>query len=157
MRNLWLHIFWIAVALDSFAKPISPQHDICHFTQLKAERTVIGALSDVSAKYDHGRSITVIHILEFETDVFPQEPVLWEVRLCGDQSNILEPSVHTNIAIVYALASTSRLTGCLGLISVDPWQDSSKWQAIHWNPNNVKRSIHLDSFIQSIINGTVAH
>jgi hypothetical protein len=59
--------------------------------------------------------------------VAPREPALLQVRLCGDQIGKLEHAVHTNITVIYELASQSRLTGCLNLISSEPWQDSSTW------------------------------
>ena len=51
-----------------------------------------------------------------------------EVRLCGDEHNTLASAVHTNITLVYALDSHSRLTGCHNLISSDVWHDDGKWQ-----------------------------
>jgi hypothetical protein len=85
------------------------------------KRTVIGSLADGSVRYENGRPVTLIHILEFRTDVFPGEPKLSELRLCGDNSSILDSAVHTNVVVVYGLASASKLTGCLGLIRVDRW------------------------------------
>ncbi|MBZ5667165.1 MAG: hypothetical protein LAO30_21500 [Acidobacteriia bacterium] len=123
-------------------------------TQVNTERVVIGSLADISARYENGKPLTVIHILEFKTDAFPNEPNLLQVRLCGDQSGALGPAVHTNIILAYDLASQSRLTGCLSLISSEPWQDSSKWRTITFNPSTTRRSTQRAKPIQDIINGS---
>ena len=125
--------------------------------QITPVRIVIGSLADVSVRYENGKPLTVIHMLEFRTDVFPKEPELLQVRLCEDQGGRIRPAVHTNITLTYNPASQSRLTGCLSLISVEPWQDTSEWQTVTFNPNPVKRSVHLEKYIQGIIDGAFAH
>jgi hypothetical protein len=108
--------------------------ELRNYTQVEAKRVVIGSVADVSVRYENGKPITLIHILEFSTDLFPLlEPNLLQVRLCGAHS-ALEAAVHTNIALVYNLESHSRLTGCLSLISNQPWQDSSRWQTVTLTP-----------------------
>ena len=69
-------------------------------------------------------------MLEFVTDNFPNEPMLLQIRLCGDHHGAFAPFLHTNIAVTYKQASPSRSTGCLLLISVQSWQDDSPWQTI---------------------------
>ena len=118
------------------------------------DRVVIGFLADVSARYENGKPITVIHMLEFSTDLFLQEPTLLELRLCGDQRSTLEAVLHTNITLVYRLASQSRLTGCHDSLSSEPWQDGSKWETVTFTPKTIKRSPHLDKFFQNIMYGT---
>ena len=156
MRSLWCPILALALSVSSSAELDAAKLQLHNFTEVKTERVVIGSVADISARYENGTPITVIHILEFSTDVFLKEPTLLQLRLCGDQSGRLEPAVHTNIPLVYNLASHNRLTGCLGLISSEPWQHSSTGQTLTFNPNKVKRSRQLDKSIQSIINGTFA-
>jgi hypothetical protein len=156
MRSLWCPILALALSVSSSAELDAAKLQLHNFTEVKTERVVIGSVADISARYENGTPITVIHILEFSTDVFLKEPTLLQLRLCGDQSGRLEPAVHTNITLVYNLASHNRLTGCLGLISSEPWQHSSIGQTLTFNPNKVKRSRQLDKSIQSIINGTFA-
>jgi hypothetical protein len=79
-----------------------------------------------------------------------------QVRLCGAHS-ALEAAVHTDIALVYNPVSHSRLTGCLSLISNEPWRDSSRWQTVTFNSHKVKRSAQRDKSIQGIINGAFAN
>jgi len=152
MRSLWLPILTVALSVSSPGEVPSPKPDLLTIKHVMTERAVIGSVAGISARYENGQPITVVDILEFKTDVFPKEPSLLEVRLCGDQSGGLEPAVHTNILLVYDLASHTRLTGCLPLITTEPWQDSSKWQTVTFNPSKVKRSIRLDKSVQGIIN-----
>ena len=102
---------------------------------------IIGSLADVKAARDHGQPITVIHILNFRTDAFPGEPDLLQVRLCGDWSNAFSGVVHTDISLVFDPASPSKSTSCQPFISLDPWQDDSRWQTITPNFMGAKRSI----------------
>jgi hypothetical protein len=88
----------------------------------------VGSVADISRTYQNGKPIILIHILEFSTDQALNQPDLLEVRLCGDEHNTLASAVHTNITLVYALDSHSRLTGCHNLISSDVWHDDGKWQ-----------------------------
>jgi hypothetical protein len=124
MRPFWLPVLALALSEISSAKRAAPKPELHNFTQARTERVVIGSVADISARYENGTSITVIHILEFSTDVFLKEPNFVQVHLCGDQGVRLRPAVHTNITLVYNLASPSRLTHCLSLISSEPWQDS---------------------------------
>jgi len=116
----------------------SSKVEVRRVTPVKRKRIIIGSVADVSVSQIHGSLITVIHILDFSTDVLPKEPNLLEVRLCGDQSGGIGPMVHTDVTLVYDPSSQSRLTGCSGLISSEPWQDNSKWQTItvHFYPVN---------------------
>ena len=155
MRSIWFLILALALSLSSLAELAPTKPELLNFTQVKTERVVIGSVADISVRYENDETITVIHILEFRTDLFTKEPALLQVRLCGDQSGKLEPAVHTNIALAYNLASQSRLTGCLSLISSESWADSSKWQTVTFNSNKAKRSIQLEKSIQAIINGAV--
>src|ERR1035441_7691081 len=91
------------------------------FTQVRTERAVVGGVADLSIRDDNGSLVTVVHVLELNTGLFPLEPNLLQVRLCGDLSGIFGPAVHTNITLVYELQSQSRLTGCLRLIRTEPW------------------------------------
>jgi hypothetical protein len=156
MRSLRFPILALALSLSSSAELAASKPELHNFTQVKTERVVIGSVADISARYENGTPITVIHILEFSTDVFLKEPNLSQVRLCGDQSGRLGPAVHTNITLVYNLASHKRLTGCLSLISSEPWQHSITPQTLTFNPNKMKRSRQLDKSIQNIINFTFA-
>ena len=155
MRSRWLPILALALSISSSAEPVAPKPEVQTLTQAPTERVVIGSVADISARYENGKPITVIHILEFSADVFPKEPNLLQVRLCGDQGGQLESAVHTNVALVINPVSHSTLTGCLSLISSVPWKDGSKWQAITFNSDKVKRSIQLEKSIQAIINGTL--
>ena len=127
MRCLWFPIFALALLANSSAELTAPKPTLHNLTQVKTERVAIGSVADISPQYENGKPITVVHILEFRTDVFPTEPRLLQVRLCGYLSERLEPAVHTNITLIYDLASQSRLTGCLRLLSAEPLQDRSKW------------------------------
>jgi hypothetical protein len=153
MRSLWLPILALGLSASSSSELATPKPDLHTITHVKTERVVIGSLADISVRYQNGRALTVIHILEFSTDVPFQEPDLLEVRLCGDQGAGLEPAVHTNIRLVYNPASQSRLTGCLTLITSEPWQDSPLAQSVTFNSNPGKRSIQLDQSIQGTTNG----
>ena len=155
MRSFWHLILTSALSVSCSAELATFKSELHTLTQVNTKRVVIGSVADISARYENGRPITVIHILEFSTDVFPKEPNLSQVRLCGDQNGRLQPTVHTNITLVYNSESQSRLTGCLSLISCEPWQDSSKWQTVTFNSNNVERSKQRDKCIQGIIDGTI--
>jgi len=157
MRSLWLPILTLAFSVSSTGELSSSKPELVTLKHITTERAVIGSVADISSRYENGQPITVVHILEFKTDVFPKDPSLLEVRLCGDQSGGIEPAVHSNILLVYDLASHTRLTGCLSLITTEPWQDSSKWQTVTFSPSKVKRSIHLDKSIQGIINSAFAN
>ena len=109
------------VCARNSVNPNATGSELHNYTQIKTKRVVIGSVGDISARYENGKPITVIHILEFSTDLFPLEPNPLQVRLCGDQS-ALEAAVHTNITLVYNPVSQSRLTGCLNLISSEPWR-----------------------------------
>jgi hypothetical protein len=135
MRSLWFPILALALPVTSSAELSASKPELQHFTQIKTERIVIGSVADVTARYEHNEPITIIHILEFSTDAPPKEPTLLRVLLCGDQSSRLGPVVHTNITLVYNLASHKRLTDCLSLISSEPWQDSINSQVLTFNPN----------------------
>jgi hypothetical protein len=126
-RSVYLTL--LAVALLSVAvsaEQTTSKPGIHDFTHVMMNRVVIGSVADVFSNYRHGQPITVVLILEFATDDPLNEPDLLQVRLCGDHGE-LEAVVHTNITLIYTLASQSRLTGCLRLISSEPWQDGSKW------------------------------
>ena len=71
MRSLSCPIFALALSVSCFADLAASKPAVPTFTQLKTERVVIGSLADVSARYESGKPITVIHILEFRTDLFP--------------------------------------------------------------------------------------
>jgi hypothetical protein len=158
MRSLSLPIVALALSVSCFADlaasmPEPLNFTQIQFTQIQTKRVVIGSLADISSGYDHGKSITVIHILELSTDVFPLDPPLLQVCLCGDQGRRLKAAVHTNITLIFELASHSRLTGCLSLISSDPWYDLSKWQTVVFPSTQLKRGLQLEKSIQSIVNG----
>ena len=122
-----LLIFTLAFPVSSCpGESAAPRRTSLNLKQIRTERVVIGSVADVSPRSENNRLITVVHMLEFRTDVPLKEPTLLQVRLCGDQSTRLEPAVHTDIMLVYELASPSKLTGCLRLISSEPWQDKSK-------------------------------
>lgn len=153
MRSLLIPIIALALSVNSSADLTVSTREMPDVQQIKRERVVIGSLADFSAGYDNGTTITVIHILEFRTDVFPGEPTLLPVRLCGDQHRSLGAAVHTNITVIYELASHSRLTGCHNLISSGPWQDGSKWQTVTFNSTNVRRDVKLEKTIRRIVHG----
>jgi len=138
------------------AEPAAPRRESHSFTQVKTERVVIGSVADISSRSENNRRITIVHMLEFRTDVFLKEPTLLQVRLCGDQISRLELAVHTDVMLVYDLASHSKLTGCLRLISSEPWQDDSTQRPVTLNPSTVKWSIRLEKSIQSIVNDSLA-
>jgi hypothetical protein len=58
--------------------------------QLKTERVVIGSVADISARYENGKPITVILILEFSTDLFTKDPELFSCACSG------EPGQHSS-------------------------------------------------------------
>ena len=140
------------VCAANSSSPNATGPELRNHTQAETKRAVIGSVADISVRYENGKPITLIHILEFSTDRFPLEPNLLQVRLCGTHS-ALEAAVHTNITLAYNPVSHSRLTGCLGLISNEPWRDSSRWQTVTFTPTTVKRSVRRDKSIQDIING----
>jgi len=157
MHCLWFPIFALALSASSSAELTAPKLELHNLTQVKTERVAIGSVADISPQYENGKPITVVHILEFRIDVFPTEPRLLQVRLCGYLSERLAPAVHTNITLIYDLASQSRLTGCLRLLSAEPWQETSKWQTVTFTPNTIKRGVELEKSIQAILNGASAH
>ena len=118
-------------------------HKLGNGLHVKTKRVVVGSVADISTRYENGKPITLIRILEFSTDLFPLEPNLVQVRLCGDQG-ALEAAVHTNITLVYNAASHSRLTGCLSLISSDPFADGSQSQTVTSTSHTVKPSMRHD-------------
>jgi hypothetical protein len=127
MKSLWLVVLASTLSAGFSAEPApSSAKKTYNFPQIATKRAVIGSVADVSLRYESGKPMTVIHILEFRSDRFPNDPKLLQVRLCGNQSASLEPAVHTNITLIYNTASRSRITGCLGLISNDPWKDSTE-------------------------------
>ncbi len=137
-------IFALALSASSSAELTAPKLDLHNHTQVKTERVTIGSVADISSNYENGKPITVVRILEFRTDVFPREPMLLQVPLCGYLSERLAPAVHTNITLIYDLASQSRLTGCLRLLSAEPWQEPSRWQTVTFAPSTIKRSVELE-------------
>jgi len=156
MRSPRFLILALAMSLSSSAETAASKPELHNFTQVKTERVLIGSVADISARYENGMPLTVIHILEFSTDALLKEPALLQVRLCGDQSGRLGPAVHTNITLVYGLASKNRLTGCLSLITSEPWQHSITRKTVTFNRHKVNRSRQLDKSIQNIINGAFA-
>ena len=130
------------VCAGSYSSPNVGAPELRNRMRAKA-KAVVGSVADISTRYENGKPITIIHILEFSTDLFPLEPTLVQVRLCGDQG-ALDAAVHTNITLVYNAASHSRLTGCLSLISSDPFADGSQWQTVTSTSHTVKPSMHHD-------------
>jgi hypothetical protein len=151
MRFLWIPILVVSLSPDSFAKLAGHNPPLRYLPRQKFARTVVGSLAAVSRTYGHGQAITLVHILDFRTDAFPNEPVLLEVRLCGDQTRALEQATHTNLAITYNTASKHRLTGCLELLRSDPWHDDSPWQTITFQPGLVERSTHRERLFQKFL------
>lgn len=141
MRSVWVLILAIALSIASVAEFAPYKRAFHDHKPVKTERVVVGSLADISARYENGKPVTVIHILDFSKDVYPNEPTLLQIRLCGDQADTLGQVVHTNISLVYDLASHSALTGCLTLLGAEPWQDGSRWQTVTFNPpTNVRWS-----------------
>lgn len=149
MRPLWLGILVFALSANSFSKPTAPTH-VDRVIPVPTFRLVVGALADISANHARGTPVTFLHILEFTSNWTPQEPSLLEVRLCGDYSRDLAGSVHTNISVVYRLASASRSTGCLSLVSVQPWRDYSPWQTIVMDTPRMKPNPKLQETIRDL-------
>jgi len=150
MRPLWLAILVFASSAGSFSKPTAPMH-VDRSIHVRTSRRVVGALADVSVDQAHGRPVTSLHILEFTSKWTAQEPALLEVRLCGDYSHDLAASVHTDISIVYRLTSPSRSTGCLSLVSVQPWRDDSPWQTIVTDSLHIKSSPRVQESIRNLV------
>jgi hypothetical protein len=130
------------VCAGSYSGPNVGAPELRNRMRAKA-KAVVGSVADISTRYENGKPITLIHILEFSTALFPLEPNLVQVRLCGDQ-RALDAAVHTNITLVYNPASHSRLTGCLSLISSDPFADGSQWQTVTSTSHTVKPSMRHD-------------
>jgi len=130
------------VCAGSYSSPNVGAPELRNRMRAKA-KAVVGSVADISTRYENGKPITIIHILEFSTDLFPLEPTLVQVRLCGDQG-ALDAAVHTNITLVYNAASHSRLTGCLSLISSDPFADGSQSQTVTSTSHTVKPSMRHD-------------
>ncbi len=151
-------ILALTLSLCSFADLTLSKPDSTSLPHRTTQRVVIGSVADVTAKYENGQPITVIHILEFKTDPFPQEPEYLQVRLCGNQYEKLKPLVHTNISLVYNPISQTRMTGCLPLISTGSWHDDSRWQPVTFTlgltMTHSKRSVHLDKYLKRTINDT---
>jgi hypothetical protein len=152
MRLFSFPIFALALSVSCFADVAASRPEAPILTEVEKERVVIGSLADIFATYDNGAPITIIHILEFSTDVFLKEPTFWKVRLCGNQGGRLAPAVHTNIILTYSVASHSRVTGCLSLTSSTPWRDSSPLQTVTYTSTHTKRSQQHGQFDQNIIN-----
>jgi hypothetical protein len=108
----------------NYSLPNANSPELHNYIQVKTKRVVVGSVADISARYENGKPITLIHILEFSTGLFPLEPALLQLRFCGEQ-RALNAAVHTNITLVYNPASQSRLTGCLSLLSSDPSQTAA--------------------------------
>ena len=144
MRNLGSFLLLTAsfVCAGSYGSPNVRVPELRNRMRAKA-KAVVGSVADISTRYENGKPITLIRILEFSTDLFPLEPTLVQVRLCGDQ-RALDAAVHTNITLVYNPASHSRLTGCLSLISSDPFADGSQWQTVTSTSHTVKPSMRHD-------------
>ena len=130
------------VCAGSYSSPNVRVPELRNRMRAKA-KAVVGSVADISTRYENGKPITLIHMLEFSTDLFPLEPTLVQVRLCGDQG-ALDAAVHTNITLVYNPASHSRLTGCLSMISSDPFADGSQWQTVTSTSHTVKPSMRHD-------------
>ena len=145
MRNLGSFLLLTAsfVCAGSYGSPNARASELRNCLQVKPNRVVVGSVADTSTRYENGKPITLIHMLEFSTDLFPLEPTLVQVRLCGDQG-ALDAAVHTNITLVYNPASHSRLTGCLSMISSDPFADGSQWQTVTSTSHTVKPSMRHD-------------
>lgn len=130
MRSFRLVTIVFALSATPLSKPTAPNHvDGVAFSHATT-RTVIGALSDISSDYAHGRPVTLLQVLEFTPNWTPLEPKLLRVPVCGDYSEDLTFLVHTNIRVVYRLASPSKSTGCLILLNIQPWRDDNRWQTI---------------------------
>ena len=144
MRNIGSFLLLTAsfVCAGNYSSPNARASELRNCMQV-AKRAVVGSVADISTRYENGKPITLIRILEFSTDLFPLEPNLVQVRLCGDQG-ALNAAVHTNITLVYNPASHSRLTGCLSLISSDPFADGSQWQTVTSTSHTVKPSMRHD-------------
>jgi hypothetical protein len=150
-------IFALAFPVNSnAAAATAPWPESNDLTQVNTQRVAVGSVADILSRSENNRPITIVHILEFKTDDFWRKPPLLTVRLCGDHSGTLEPAVHTNIILIYDIASPSRLTGCVRLISSEPWQDNSKWQTVTFTSSTRKRSVRLAQPIKSIVNGSFA-
>jgi hypothetical protein len=121
--------------------------------KIGSNRTVIGSIASVDAHFESGRPVTTIRVLEFSKDYGLGEPTLTDVRLCGDQSGSLYGI--SNVSFVYSLISPSALTGCLPLVSAEPWQDSSRWNSITWDKSKVHGSRDLEKIIRGIGNGPI--
>jgi hypothetical protein len=154
MRAIWFPILALTSSIISYAGTDISTQVLLKPLQTKAERIVIGSLADISVRYESNKLITVVYVLDFSKDVFVQEPILLQVRLCGDQLAGLGPAVHTNITLIYDTASQSRLTGCLKLISSESWHDNSEWQTITFTPDNItNRSRHFDKHNLKTVGG----
>ena len=92
-------------------------------------RLVIGDVDNLSATYENGAPIIVIHILKLRTDLLLKELTLLQARLCRSHNKRLRPTVLTNITLIYDLASKNKRPSCLRLIGSDPREDRNKWQA----------------------------
>lgn len=157
LRPLWYAILALTLSVSSSAEPTHSQRDLTSTAHRTSQRLVIGSVADVAFRYENGQPITVIHILEFKSDPFPQEPKYLQVRLCGNQYDRFKPVVHTDISLVYNPISQTKMTGCLPFISSESWHDNSKWQTITFTLGltikHPKRSAHLDKYIKGTING----
>ena len=153
MRALPSLVLALFVVIRATAVPIATAHQRFGFlTQLKTTHVVIGSVADILVDYQHAGVTTVMHVIEFSTDPFPNEPMLLEMRFCGGYSKQLEAAVHTNVTVIYDLRSPNRRSGCLRLISVEPWRDDSPWQTITLQGGAQKRR-YVEIPIQSIVDG----
>ena len=143
MRSFCFLFLASALSVSSSGKLVAPKPELQYSSHVNTQRAVIGSVADITSKYENGTLVTVVHILESRTDLFPREPALLQVLLCGNQASSLSLVVHTNITLVYNRASQSRLSGCLNLISIDPWQNHSNWQAVTFTSGKAKRLSHI--------------
>jgi len=112
----------------SSSRPLSATLDIG--THRSTNRLLVGAVADISVSYVRGIPVTSMNVLEFTPIWTSEETPTPQVRLCGALHRSLAPFLHKNVRLTYASESPSRSTGCLRLISIEPWHDNSKWQTI---------------------------
>ena len=123
-------LFVFSITLHAARAPSQPV--LPWFTRLDTYSNRDWFARDVSTEYHHDQPISIVDISLRVRDRLDglKEPVLLQIRLCGNQSSALYPLVHSNLAVVYNTSSRSRSTGCLPLVSAAPWQNSTPWRTI---------------------------
>ena len=74
MRSFCFLFLASALSVSSSGKLVAPKPELQYSSHVNTQRAVIGSVADITSKYENGTLVTVVHILESRTDLFPREP-----------------------------------------------------------------------------------